>query len=466
MLVLMPFLFINSNKNNDSVGDKNSLAVNQKQNDTKLVGPTNEKASDTINVNQTNTVVSTNKEIIDSSASIIKNEKKIADLKTINQSTTASVHLNKKNNANSIKTIPLIVKKKEDKDSIKSMVTAVNKNASVIVKNKKKETKDSTKSNSVAVNKNAVVAVKPVTAVTTKEKETKSTKTPKIKEEKGEAKETKSNVKPILNAKKTDEVVKPNENIVSNINTTSDLVDSIKVAPVKKDSIAATIVIAKKDSLPKEEVKPIVKPDSTNKPQSAWIFSLEAGINGFLSGGKGLSPIAGVTITKSLNEKWEIGTGAYYTYIPTYTGVSTFTTAANYDFGYTFKLTELVTQKLHYAAVPLFVKYNFNKNNSVIAGANFYYLFNSSNLITTYDISYAGIQNKVTQKASGYFSSFSPYDIGLMGGYKRKINKKCGVALYVNYGLMSLQKTQTISTTNIHNNISGQLLFTYKLFKD
>jgi hypothetical protein len=225
------------------------------------------------------------------------------------------------------------------------------------------------------------------------------------------------------------------------------------------------IAIKKDSTSPVASVPPATKPDSVAKTISTWGASLDVGMNGFLSGGSGVSPFAGVNITKQLAHNWEIGSGIYYTYLPIYSGTSTFTISSTYDFGSTFKLTEIVTDKLHYITAPLFMKYNFKEDNSIIAGLDLYYLFNSSNIITTYELSYSGMQNKISKKTSGYFNGFSAYDVGIIAGYRKTLFKNFGVALYVNYGLINLQKPGAAHDINIHNNISGQLMLTYKLFK-
>jgi hypothetical protein len=264
--------------------------------------------------------------------------------------------------------------------------------------------------------------------------------------------------------------VKENSTAVASMTTTSvnsnenNVVQQNTTEPVSKDSSKTEPVIVKKDTTP-VVVTPPVQKDSISKPKSTWTVSLDLGVNTFLSGGSGVSPFGGINITKSFTPKWEIGTGIYYTYLPTYSSSSTFTTSTVYDFGYNFKLTEIVTDKLHYMTAPLFLKYNLNEKNSIVLGANFYYLFNSSNIITTYDLSYSGIQNKVSKKTSGYYNGFSDYDVGIMAGYRKNLFEKFGLAIYINYGLINIQKAGTVNSINMHNNISGQIMLTYKLFK-
>ncbi|HXB39429.1 MAG TPA: outer membrane beta-barrel protein [Bacteroidia bacterium] len=283
------------------------------------------------------------------------------------------------------------------------------------------------------------------------------------------AKENQKNSDTTKNTSAKTNEIKENSSVTAtttaNVNTNeNNVVQQNTTEPVSKDSSKTEPVIMKKDTTP-IVVTPPVQKDSISKPKSTWTVSLDLGVNTFLSGGSGVSPFGGINITKSFTPKWEIGTGIYYTYLPTYSSSSTFTTSTVYDFGYNFKLTEIVTDKLHYMTAPLFLKYNLNEKNSIVLGANFYYLFNSSNIITTYDLSYSGIQNKVSKKTSGYYNGFSDYDVGIMAGYRKNLFEKFGLAIYINYGLINIQKAGTVNSINMHNNISGQLMLTYKLFK-
>ena len=241
---------------------------------------------------------------------------------------------------------------------------------------------------------------------------------------------------------------------------------SLQQVPMSnKDSANLVKTVPEKDTAKSLLNSQMEVKDTIPKSINSWILSLDAGINAFLSGGNGISPIGGINILKPINEKWEIGSGLNYTYIPTYTGVSTFTTDTKYDFGSSFTLTEIVTTKLHYVTIPLFIKHNFNQKNSILFGADFYYLFNSTNMVTTYESTYAGIQNKTTKKSSGYFNGFTPYDVGVIAGYRRRLFENFGVTIKVNYGILNLQKQGSISGSNLHNNISGQLMVTYSLSK-
>ncbi len=400
-------------------------------------------------------------------------------------------------NAAEIKNISATVSKEKDKAVI---IHPVNTNSAPIVlkkgpaKSKNKKDELSAKTGSVAANeeKSNSVIVPPVKtekeSVTTK-KETKPVRSGNGKDNASTklvsndgGKEKNTSVSPIaIKEEKKNAVLEtkttPVKETKDNATTTVQPIVSNNNAVPAKDTTKQTNttvadttknvqpVVTKKDTLPPAATALPVQKDSAGKPHSDWTVSLDAGVNTFLSGGSGISPVGGINITKAFTPKWEIGAGIYYTYMPTYSGASTFTTSTVYDFGYTFKLTEIVTDKLHYVTAPLFLKYNLNEKNSVVLGANFFYLFNSSNIVTTYDLSYTGIQNKVSKKTSGYYNGFSAYDVGIMAGYRKDLFENFGLGIYLNYGLINIQKAGSATGINIHNNISGQLMLTYKLFK-
>ena len=481
VLVMIPFVLKNTDSektNTTLVEQKNKTAGSITENkENKLINTSETKAEENKIIDKTQEVAEAPKaEVVEENqAPNVEIKKSTKEVQKIN---SGEISPSSQSIKPEVKTVPVKIKKPDEP------TVAVNTNISAAPLGDKATEK------TVSTKKETKKSEAPVKAVEAKEKENKlvpvipTTK----KKEATDKSETKKEIPPVVittpETKKKEDVVKQetkkdvspvatkpddtknNSAIVTNPVSVASI-DSAKQQPVvtKKDSSTVTPVIVKKDSLPTATKQTETKKDSAQKPKSSWTVSLDGGINGFLSGGSGISPFAGINITKVLTEKWEIGSGIYYTYIPTFSGASTFTTDATYDFGSSFKLTEIVTTKLHYVTAPLFVKYNFNEKNAVIAGANFYYLFNSSNIVTTYEISYAGIQNKTTSKATGYYNGFSPYDVGIMVGYRKKLFEKLGVALYANYGLLNLQKSGSASSNNIRNNISGQLMLTYKLFK-
>ncbi len=224
-------------------------------------------------------------------------------------------------------------------------------------------------------------------------------------------------------------------------------------------------IIPEKDSI--QTVALLSDPENiVNKNKSSlmhpWTFSAAMGgnyVNSF-----SFNPIQGIEISKSISSHFEIGTGVYYTYLTINSGaVKTIITHSNFDFGYQKDVTEIKTNKLHYAVIPVFAKFNLNDKNSFIMGANMFALFTSSNSVTTYKEVYGEKQASVTKKTSGYSNGINTYDVGLLFGYKRQLFGNLGAAIYFNYGLMDIKKNDYYNENKFERNISGQFMLTYKL---
>lgn len=212
--------------------------------------------------------------------------------------------------------------------------------------------------------------------------------------------------------------------------------------------------VALVDELPKmADTKPVLLP---------WNFSVVGGgnfVNSF-----SFNPIQGIEISKPVTPHLEIGTGAYYTYLSIHSGgVKTIITHTEYDFGYKADVTEIKTNKLHYAVIPVYAKYKINDKNAFIFGANMFALFTASNSVTSYRESYGVKQGVVSKKTAGYSNGINTYDIGLLAGYQRHLFWNIGAAIYFNYGLKDIKKNAYYNENKFERNISGQFMLTYTL---
>jgi hypothetical protein len=275
--------------------------------------------------------------------------------------------------------------------------------------------------------------------------------------------------------KDTESLTTVKEKINTEINRETEVViakDSATttVASAKTDTIA---IVAATDSILKDTVA-LVKKDSSFKSVSdkekaatafanPWQISVLAGGNYLM--GRTLNPIQGFEFIKPIDSTWSVGTGLYYTYlnIKASNAVKTIVTSTTYDFGYTADVVQIKTNDLHYMIIPVFAHYHINEKNSVILGVNNYILLTVSNNYSTYKESYGNKQDVNSSKTFGYSSGFNRYDAGILLGYKRRLFNNVGLALYMNYGLMKLNKKDYYTDNTFEKNISGQLMITYRL---
>jgi hypothetical protein len=220
------------------------------------------------------------------------------------------------------------------------------------------------------------------------------------------------------------------------------------VAIVKKDSAAQSFAEKPKDNLPF---------DKTCK------IAVSVGANYLIAGS--LNPIQGIELMKPITLNWSVGTGLYYTYINIKhnNAVKTIVTNTTYDFGYASDVVQIKTNDLHYIVVPVFVQRSINEKNSVVMGVNNYMLFTVSNNYSTYKESYGSKLNVHSNNTFGYSNGFNPYDIGLLLGYRRLLFNNISIGVYMNYGLMNINKKNYYNENIVDKNVSGQMLLTYRL---
>ncbi len=275
---------------------------------------------------------------------------------------------------------------------------------------------------------------------------------------------------PIINLEEKPESGNNQTEIITLLNQTPSTeinTDNLKIVPIasgteitsnvpKKDSVSTAVV---NQSVTAQVAKPIV--DAI----TSWHFSLGAGVN--YATDFSINPIAGFEVSKAFSPLFELGTGLYYTYLSTLSGnVKTFTLNTSYDFGYSSELSEIKTDKLHYMVLPIYTRFNINAKNSIIFGANIFYMFTTSNKVTNCTESYSVRRNSSTSDQYGYSSGFNNLDAGIMLGYKLKLFAHLGVQLSFNYGLTDIKKdTYYTNESKFDRNISGQLMLTYNLFK-
>ena len=394
--------------------------------------------------NNTNSVAPAVAEKNASVSSVFKNEKPVISESKINPTT-------EEKKITEVKTIVAEKNVAITNPTVKqnSIAPAKTYNSNLSIKSRVKSRKEKSENNVAPVNNkinengNAIVVTKSKknnslnTATETKE--------PIINlEEKPESGNNQIEIANLLNQTPSQEI--STENL-----KTPELVSNVP----KKDSITIAVV---NSSVSTEAAKPIIN------ITSSWHLTLAGGAN--YASDFSINPIGGFEISKTFLSLFDIGTGLYYTYLTLQEGnVKTFTLNTTYDFGYTNELSEIKTDKLHYMMMPIYSRFNINARNSIVFGANFYYLFTTSNKVTTSSESYSVRRNSVSSDQFGYSSGFNNFDAAIMVGYKLKLFANLGVAINFNYGFYDIKKDAYYNESKFDRNISGQLLLTYNIFK-
>ena len=179
--------------------------------------------------------------------------------------------------------------------------------------------------------------------------------------------------------------------------------------------------------------------------------------------GSGLSPVFGISATHFFNKKIAVSIGVQYnSIINLKTGYQN--TDISYDFGYNENFTSVVPHIVHYMAVPLYFRYNFNKDNALCAGGSFLYLVNTSSSVTKATESSLNTGANTSKTESGYTKGFNTMDIQLNVAYRRRIYKTFSVALQGYYGLMDVENS-FFSDSRFKRNTGMRLILSYTLIK-
>jgi len=436
---------------------KSEIKANEKQEEKRnsVAPPQNTNTEKPVKTNPTeNKAVENKKAVISSSGDKKENKpnknnssphiavvKKEKSAPIVSPSITKNENINKSVSNNSVTVI-----KEEKSNPIVPAEIVKEEKTNVIMKSKNKNENSASFDNSVSAKKEIPVTVAPIPPVKTEENKTKEV-----------APQTNNGIVTTENPKSgKDTVTNQPKTITENI---SPLVIDTASKPI------IPIVATTKDTAKK-------KTDSTAKA-NVWALSVAGGVS-YHERTSLLNPIVGVEITKSVSRKWKIGSGLYYTHL-TLSGIDspvrTFSTN-NYDFGCKSTLTEIAITKLQYAMLNVFTEFNINSKNSLVIGANVFYLFTVENTITTFNhVTVGGAQKSNTQIqfTSGYLTGLSPYDVGLTCGYRRKIFRKLDAGLYANYGLISIINNNYAGASNFSaltlKNYSLQLVLKYNLLK-
>ena len=160
---------------------------------------------------------------------------------------------------------------------------------------------------------------------------------------------------------------------------------------VTNDSLAITVlndsIISADSTSTADSTKTVVAEVDTTKKKPTGNEKLTkppyyvlGSVGGNYVKGFSFNPFQGGEIAFPLSQQWAIGTGFYYTLLTINTGaVKTIVTEESYDFGRTAQITEIKTNRIHYATIPLFGAYQVNEKNTIIAGINQFALITVSN---------------------------------------------------------------------------------------
>jgi hypothetical protein len=206
------------------------------------------------------------------------------------------------------------------------------------------------------------------------------------------------------------------------------------------------------------------------------ILFMEAGTTyllGWHGGGKteagGFNVLAGLNFQHYFTGNIAAQIGVQYSTIDNLTNSTHTISTVKYDLGVEQDVTSIRYQKLHYLVAPIKLAFNFKENNIFTVGCNIGYLLNSDSKKEKYktysDDPNATKNNLTSTKETGYVKGFSPYDIQVGVGYRRRIYKGLSANAEFFYGLTDTKQNSFFKSNSFDRNTGFKVTLCYDLFK-
>lgn len=158
-----------------------------------------------------------------------------------------------------------------------------------------------------------------------------------------------------------------------------------------------------------------------NRNRNKNSLSVEAGLNYYNNGAHWYTPVnfhCGLLFSRYVSPRVSLHTGVLYTRINQDLPVRNFS-ATDYTFGALPVAITIRTNRLDYIEIPLSIGFNITPKHMVSAGASYFYLLQSADLVTTYDATGSSKE----QKDNGHVSVFSTDDIQAHFSYRYIFNR-------------------------------------------
>lgn len=256
--------------------------------------------------------------------------------------------------------------------------------------------------------------------------------------------------------------------VTANVKPVESIIDSLpKISKGRADSLAA--MLPKGDGV---SYATNVKVDHNAKN----ILFMEAGstyLLGWNGGGKteagGFNVLAGFNFQHYFTGTIAAQIGVQYNTINNLTNSTHTISTVKYDLGVEQDVTSIRYQKLHYLVVPVKFTFNLKEKNIFTVGCNIGYLLNSDSRKEKYKTfsndPNATKNNLSSTKETGYVKGFSPYDIQIGIGYRRRIYKGLSANAEFFYGLTDTKENSFFKSNNFDRNTGFKVSLCYDLFK-
>ena len=176
------------------------------------------------------------------------------------------------------------------------------------------------------------------------------------------------------------------------------------------------------------------------------------------------NPEIGLGYEKVLNAFWSVNAQVSYFNVSGIAHVAEFEETA-LGFGYNTTLTRIQTNKLHFAYLPVQMNWDFNRRNSLTAGAGVSYLINGLSLVTVSEVDNFSSTELDRFEEWGYIGGYKPINLSLLAGYEFRITPDWTFGLQYQYGLSEITKSDIYGQSREDRNSRLRATLKYAIWR-
>lgn len=243
------------------------------------------------------------------------------------------------------------------------------------------------------------------------------------------------------------------------------------------DSVVEAVETTKKEQLTSDSIKVKDKPSQSNEEDYIKnVASIDIGTD-YLFGWKtndkteanGINPFVGIAYSHYFNEKIGVQFGLQYNTVSHLSQSTYSVNTSDYDFGLNQNRIDIKYTTLQYVAVPLLFKYSYKEHNQFNIGIHYGYLIEANANMESYQTSSLDLNAKTnlkSEKVNGYTKAFNSNDLRLLVFYRRKLYKDFHAGFGFFYGLSDVKKNEAFNLNNKEKNIGFRIHLSYDFLKN
>lgn len=135
------------------------------------------------------------------------------------------------------------------------------------------------------------------------------------------------------------------------------------------------------------------------------------------------------------------------------------------DFGFNTTLTQIRTNKLHFAYLPIQANWDFTRRSSLTGGIGVSYLINGLSLVTVSEIDNFSNTEVDRYEDWGYVGGYKSINASLLAGYEFRITPDWTFGLQYQYGLTEITKQEVYGISREDRNSRLRATLKYSIWR-